>query len=146
MNGLNTETVLVPFDFSAMSFDAIRTAMQVVGRDGVVHVVHVMIDWFPHPTMIYGEYNESEFKSLTRDSMESKLREAGIDTDELELHVGIGDPGTEVAEFAVQNKATLIVIPSHGRRGMGRVLLGSVTERVVRLAHCDVLVLKGSSV
>ena len=54
----------------------------------------------------------------------------------------VGDPGHEIAEFAEEIDAELIVIPSHGRTGLTRLLLGSVAERVVRLAHCPVLVFR----
>jgi nucleotide-binding universal stress UspA family protein len=58
------------------------------------------------------------------------------------LEVILGDAAHGIAEFAEQNKAQLIVIPSHGRRGLTRLLMGSTAERVVRLAHCPVLVLR----
>jgi len=54
----------------------------------------------------------------------------------------IGDTGTLCVERAQFFKADLIVIPPHGRSGVSRLLLGSVTERIVRLAACPVLALK----
>ncbi len=54
----------------------------------------------------------------------------------------VGDPGTVCAERADTLNAELIVLPSHGRSGLSRLLLGSVTERIVRLASRPVLVLK----
>ena len=54
----------------------------------------------------------------------------------------VGDPGTVCADRAESLKADLIVLPSHGRSGISRLLLGSVTERIVRLATRPVLVLK----
>ena len=53
-----------------------------------------------------------------------------------------GDPGHEIVKYAEEIDADLIVIPSHGRTGLTRLLIGSVAERVVRLAHCPVLVLR----
>ena len=53
--------------------------------------------------------------------------------------------GHEIAELADQENAKLIVIPSHGRTGISRLLLGSVAERVLRLSKCPVLVLRGDS-
>ena len=47
-----------------------------------------------------------------------------------------------ITELAAELKADLIVLPSHGRTGLKRLLIGSVAERVVRLAHCPVLVLR----
>jgi nucleotide-binding universal stress UspA family protein len=53
-----------------------------------------------------------------------------------------GDPGHEIADYSQREQADLIVLPSHGRTGISRMLIGSVAERVVRLAHCPVLVLR----
>ena len=58
------------------------------------------------------------------------------------LHVLFGDPGHEIVDLASEIGAELIIMPSHGRRGVKRVLLGSVAERVARLAECPVLVLR----
>ena len=52
----------------------------------------------------------------------------------------IGDPGTKIVEYAREIKADLIVMPSHGRTGIKHLLLGSVAERVIRLAECPVMV------
>ena len=60
------------------------------------------------------------------------------------LAVAIGTPGLEIADYARRYKADLIVIPSHGYHGVKRLFLGSVAERVIRHAHCDVLVLRRS--
>ena len=61
---------------------------------------------------------------------------------QVDFHVRFGDPGREIAAFAESQHADLIVMPSHGRTGLSRILIGSVAERVVRLAHCPVLILK----
>jgi len=58
------------------------------------------------------------------------------------IKVLFGDPGHQITDYADQVAAKLIIMPSHGRSGILRVLLGSVTDRVVRLAHCPVLVLR----
>jgi nucleotide-binding universal stress UspA family protein len=53
-----------------------------------------------------------------------------------------GDPATEIARIARENKADLIVIGTHGRTGLGRLLMGSVAEVVMRKATCPVLTVK----
>jgi nucleotide-binding universal stress UspA family protein len=58
------------------------------------------------------------------------------------IEILFGDPGSEIADYAQRHSADLIVLPSHGRTGLKRLLLGSVAERIVRLAHCPVLVLR----
>jgi len=54
-----------------------------------------------------------------------------------------GRPADKLAALAQEVGAEQIVVGSHGRRGFERFLLGSVAERVLRLAHCSVLVVKG---
>ncbi len=56
--------------------------------------------------------------------------------------IRFGDPGHEIARYAEQISAGLIVVSSHGTSGLERLLIGSVADRVVRLARCAVLVLK----
>lgn len=58
------------------------------------------------------------------------------------IHVRSEVPAAEVAQLASDLEADLVVIGTHGRRGFRRLLLGSVAEGVVRLAHCPVLVVR----
>ncbi len=61
---------------------------------------------------------------------------------DVQINIEIGDPGYRIAEFAKGIRANLIVIPSHGRTGLAHMLLGSVAERVLRMSHYPVLVLR----
>jgi nucleotide-binding universal stress UspA family protein len=54
-----------------------------------------------------------------------------------------GDPGEAIVEAAASEQVDLIVVGSHGRSGVGRMLLGSVSDFVVRRAPCPVLVVRG---
>jgi nucleotide-binding universal stress UspA family protein len=56
-----------------------------------------------------------------------------------------GDPAREILRYAARQAIDLIVIGTHGRTGVTRVLLGSVAERVVRGAHCPVLVVPAAA-
>ena len=58
------------------------------------------------------------------------------------MAVRFGDPASEIVDFASGIAADIIVLPSHGRTGLTHLLIGSVAERVIRLAKCPVLVLK----
>jgi universal stress protein A len=53
-----------------------------------------------------------------------------------------GMPGTEIVRFALSAGCDLVVMGTHGRRGLRHLVLGSVAERVVREAHCGVLVVR----
>ena len=138
-----SQRILVPFDFSERSLEALRLACDIAGDQQKVDVQHVIIDWYPtHPSVVLTDFDEEAFTSKTSMQLEKTIREAGLPIERMELHVTIGDPGSKIAELAGELKASLVVIPSHGRRGITRLFLGSVAERVVRLSPSPVLVLK----
>jgi nucleotide-binding universal stress UspA family protein len=56
--------------------------------------------------------------------------------------VRFGDAGDAIAQLASDIEADLVVVGTHGHRGLERLLLGSVAENVVRLAPCPVLVVR----
>ena len=62
--------------------------------------------------------------------------------EKVKFEVAFGSPADEITRFAQDHSVELIVLPSHGRTGLMRMMIGSVAERVVRLAHCPVLVLR----
>jgi len=64
---------------------------------------------------------------------------AGIEVEEMVVH---GEAAAEIVRVAKDRNVDLIVIASHGRTGLGRILFGSTAEAVVRHAHCPVLVVK----
>ncbi len=70
---------------------------------------------------------------------EKALREAGFETASL---VAEGDPREAIVEHAKREKASLIVVGSHGRRGWRRLVLGSVSEGVARYANCSVQIVR----
>jgi nucleotide-binding universal stress UspA family protein len=133
--------VVVPIDFSDESIKAVDTALQLVDSPSRVHVIHVLpILAATEPGVIWDTVDDIGRKDHAEEALQQRLadeRYAGID-----IVVTIGDPGEEIAGFAESTQAELIVMPSHGRTGISRLLIGSVAERVVRLAHCPVLVLK----
>jgi nucleotide-binding universal stress UspA family protein len=61
---------------------------------------------------------------------------------EAAVDVRIGQPGMEIIAAAKQHGADLIVMGSHGKSGIERLLVGSVSERVIGHSHCPVLVVK----
>ena len=135
------QTVVVPVDFSDESIAAVDTALELVADPSHVHVIHVL----PIITDYEAGLIWSTISDETRvEHAQLALRErlAGAKYENIRIAVTFGDAGSEIAAFAEDKKADLIVIPSHGRTGLKRWLIGSVAERVVRLAHCEVLVLK----
>ena len=72
------------------------------------------------------------------------LHAQGIQTD-YEPQVSDGDPATEILHMAHEMNCDLIVMGTHGRKGLSRLLMGSVAEEVLRKAQCPVLVVKDRS-
>jgi nucleotide-binding universal stress UspA family protein len=88
-------------------------------------------------------WDEIDDQSRIRHAKEAIAKELSDEKYQgVNLVVKIGDPGHVVADFARDLFSELIVMPSHGRTGLAHILIGSVTERVVRMAHCPVLVLR----
>jgi nucleotide-binding universal stress UspA family protein len=144
MNWLPKDKVLVPVDFSEPSLDAVQTALQMVEDPIRLHVIHVLPRMHPmDPGYMWNELDDEERIEKATAALREKLVEHGAEG--TQPHVCIGDAGKEVVDYAAKEGAELIVIPSHGYRGIRHAMLGSVAERVVRLAHCPVLVLRRSN-
>jgi nucleotide-binding universal stress UspA family protein len=85
---------------------------------------------------------ESRASMATRaQAIVQRARAAGADAAFL---VWEGDPGDAIVAAADSEKADLIVIGSHGRSGVSRFFIGSVSDYVVRHAHCPVMVVRGN--
>jgi nucleotide-binding universal stress UspA family protein len=141
MAWLPKQTVVVPVDFSDESFAALDTALELVTDASHLHVIHVLPALEPaEPGVIWNSIDDNSRRRHAEQALRERLSDAKFQR--LNLHIAFGDPGHEVAGFAEKLKAELIVLPSHGRRGISRWLIGSTAERVVRMAHCPVLVLR----
>ncbi len=143
MAWLPKKRVVVPIDFSGVSVDAISTALELVDEPSAVHVIHVVmpigniaigVDW--------GTIDDASREQSVRDHFDEFLHEHGYSN--VTTVIRNGDPGTKISDYANECDADLIVIPSHGYHGVKRMLLGSVTERVLRVAGVEILVLRRS--
>lgn len=145
MNQYLNKNIIVPFDYSEMSIDAIKSTLEMVDSKDKIIVVHVTP--YPaanDPALLWGSYTEDTIAANLDRSFAEMCKEKELPED-LKFVTVFGDPGSNIAEVASKNNASLIVISSHGRSGVARMLLGSVAERVLRLAPCPVLVLRGEA-
>ena len=141
MSWLKKKLVLVPLDFSELSYSAIAPAREFVGAETALMLIHVLTPLHPaDPAAMWNTLDDEQRKQKVKEFLAQKLGEMGYK--QVKIEVAIGDPSTEIIDYAQEISADLIVLPSHGRKGISRFLLGSVTERVVRLSPCPVLVLK----
>lgn len=133
-------SVLVPFDFTEPSAEALKVANTMVASASDLHVLYVLAPpSTTSPGAIWGDFDEA---SLSARAKEALSEEVAKYVEGATLVVKVGDPADAVVGYATDKGSELIVLPSHGRRGFERWLLGSVSERVVRLAPCPVLVLR----
>jgi nucleotide-binding universal stress UspA family protein len=139
--------ILVPLDFSEFSSQALTAARSIASDIGAtIRALHV-IEEVIHPsfyvtgqTALSSWYPEIEATSVKE--MQKLAGKAGGPEVPLEFHVKEGRAAVDIVSFAKRNNIQLIVMASHGLTGIEHFLLGSVTEKVVRLAPCPVLVIK----
>jgi len=141
MTWLPRRTVVVPIDFSDESFSALVTAREMFDKPGDLHVVHVLPNMEPmDPGVIWQTIDDDSRSQHAEAALRQELDDRKCDG--AKIVIRFGDPGQEITQFAEEVDAGLVVCTSHGQTALQHLLIGSVAERVVRLAHCPVLVLK----
>lgn len=141
MKLFDTNKVLVPIDFSEESFLAQQLTLEYLEDASHLYILHVLpplnsgdpgVSW----EKVTDTTRKNHVKRVFRDRFNQPEHQS------IAFEVTVGDPSAEILDFAEKNDIDLIVIPSHGRTGIDRFFLGSVAEKVVRFAHCPVLVLR----
>jgi universal stress protein A len=135
------KNILVPTDFSEGADAAANYAFELAAKLGAkVHLLHAyMIPVFPEDGGVMRQLM-AETHSLSEKSLKEiadKHKNAGTSGTVL---TKVGDPRDQILQSALELKADLIVMGTHGRRGIKRMFMGSVAESVVRTAPCAVLV------
>ena len=135
--------ILVPTDFSHTGDAALEYATSLAKEgNGRLLIVHV-----EESPLAYGGEMYYGIPEPATDELKSMLR----DVKPLDLNVPVeyrllsGDSADEIVRLADEEKVDLIVLGSHGRTGLTRLLMGSVAEAVVRRARCPVIVCKPSA-
>lgn len=136
------KTILVSTDFSELSKYAVTYAADLAATLGatlvLVHVYQMPPMLMPGPYGISAELAER----IPREATEL-LEAAAKDAAHAKVHVRTvlreGDPRDQIVAVAEAEKADLLVMGTHGRRGLSRALIGSVAEAALRTAPCPVL-------
>ena len=133
-------TVILPFDFSAPATKALALARGLVVDPEQLYLVHVIPPLeAASPGFLNAVVDLESLQTRVEEQLDEAITAAKIG--EVSRRVRVGDPATEIVEVAGEVDADLIVIPSHGKTGLARWMIGSVAERVVRHTRCPVLVL-----
>ena len=143
--------VLAVTDFSDASDEALRQANGYARiTDAKLTVLHVVPDWMrANPLIPDGSPretdNEVQMEQRALDDLAARVKEhTGRFGADVEIAVRSGAADAAVVRYAEQNGVDLVVVGATGRTGLARLLLGSTAERVVRHAHCSVLVARTS--
>jgi nucleotide-binding universal stress UspA family protein len=140
--------ILIAYDFSDSSALALRHALNLALAEGREREFHFLLVLDPHkgiglrPPKAKVDYTYAEeVQTLAAQEITNAFNDVGVDQDiNTIVHVRIGDPAQEILAVADEIGAHLIVMGSHGRKGLKKLVLGSVSERVVREAQCPVTV------
>ncbi len=143
---LEVKRVCCGIDFGEPSRGAIAYAADLARRYGAeLTLVHVHAPTPPAATELFVAAPEAADTAAAEAArmieVDRKMAEALLGR-AVSAGVLLGDPAAELARYALEDGADLLVVGTHGRRGVSRLVLGSVAERVAREAPCPVLIAK----
>jgi nucleotide-binding universal stress UspA family protein len=137
------QTIIVATDLSDIKNDVLNAgylfAKKLEAKVYLTVIVNQRLDYFPPDTgMIFTDQWEARKYLAEKQLEEIKSSYTGVPT---EIVVTIGDPEKEIIQQAIDYKADLIIIGTHGRTGFKHMVMGSTAEYVVRHSHIPVLVI-----
>lgn len=141
MNWFENKKLLVPWDYSELSNEALKAAREMADSANHVTVVHVAPALSAaEPGVVWGAVDNA---TRTASLKEHFVEQAGELANGIAFEVAFGDPGFKIIETSERLGSDCIVISTNGRGGIEHLLVGSVAERVARLATCPVVLLPG---
>ncbi len=159
---LNFKRILCPMDLSTFSLDALKLAAQIAETSSAtLYILHVIDNPFDDLYMSSITQTNPALLEMykTEPLRRSKIMEATMSHSQVLLKqfchdwvesvgnvrylIESGNPFDKILDVAETRKVDLIVLATHGRTGLKRMLIGNVAEKVVRHAVCPVLTVKG---
>ena len=151
--------ILLAIDGSAEATLAAQTAVDLADKtNSELHVVHVgvgVLDYgylsydpsYAVPYYVYMQQIQESLEQQARKALDAEVeRVKAAGGRVVEAHLSMGSPDAEIVKLADDIGAGLIVMGSRGLGGIRRALIGSVSDSVVRRAHCPVLVVREEKV
>ena len=145
---VQVKNILCPVDFSDSSDHAMRYAVALAQTFGValtlLHVVAPVVAALPGETALPDtlQTDIDELAAACEARMQQTVGALAAEGHAVQPRVLNGVPFVEIIRYARDAETDLIVMGTHGRTGLGHLLIGSVAERVVRKAPCPVLTVK----
>jgi nucleotide-binding universal stress UspA family protein len=137
--------VLAPIDFGQPAQAALDLALSMASSSAakltLFHAYAILVPIYSEAAWVPTAALEREGRQALDEAL-SKTKKLYANTDAI---LGCGDPAQEIVMAAMKLGVDLIVMGTHGRQGLSRVLLGSVAEKVVRLSPVPVLTVPGAA-
>ena len=145
---IDLHRILVPTDFSKHSHNALTYAAAFAEKFGaelyLLHVVQDLALFIPEAVSVAPPVTPpiEQMTAAVKEALQRAVREEKLDRFTVHCEVREGTPFYEIIQFAKESDIDLIIMGTHGHSGLVHVLLGSVTEKVVRKAPCPVLTVR----
>jgi nucleotide-binding universal stress UspA family protein len=142
--GIRVERILVPVDFSDCSLDALEYAAIVAGRARAsIQLLHVLepVSYGLDFALVHAEERKRQHERLTKrlQDLSEALSASGIN---VTARLRGGVPVDSILDELSKSGADMIVMGTHGRRGLSHMMAGSVAESILRLTQCPVLTVR----
>ncbi|WP_181684661.1 universal stress protein [Halorhabdus salina] len=136
--------VLVPYDSSEPARDALEEAVGEYGDDRIVllRVIEVADDTFQAGFGLIRDSLDDDPEQLAEDVADEVLEILEATDGDYDVETTVGKPEREIVRYAEDHDVDRIVMGSHGRDGVSRILLGSVAEKIVRRSPVSVTVVR----
>ena len=147
-SAMNIKSILFPTDFSHYNDAALEYASVLAAEaKATLHIIYVhdvrdLSAATGEASSIFAATWQQEKRAAEKRLNKVVPTVAGV---AYEHYCVVGDPVTDILAMAEGKKADLIVMASHGRTGLSRLLIGSIAEAVMRRAPCPVLIVKQPS-
>ncbi len=148
----NFKRILVTTDFSESGDHAIAHAFRMAADHNAEVLLCHVIEMLIAPNPLYAQYYPTDLLTAeVHERAENDARQALLDRVPKDADLAAvphqtllahGGPSEEIVRLATEKQVDLIVISTHGHTGLKHLFMGSVAERVIRHAHCPVLVVR----
>jgi len=144
------QRILVPIDGSPTSERALKEALKIADKNSMLRLIYAVEQTYPLDAEGFAFIDYAALKEAVRSTGERALAQAEnlVESSGMNVETALlenpGNAATLIDDEAMNWKADLIVIGTHGRSGLSRLLLGSVAEQVARGVTIPVLLVRGN--
>jgi len=141
------KSILCPYDFSEFSDEALAYAVKLADADTQITLFNIIeLPYLVDPNGFnYYDHKAEEIKEHSEAAMSKKMEEVYQKYPNHQFDIALAvdkDPAVLIIEKQQKDQYELVVMGSHGRKGLERLLMGSVAESVLRGADCPVIIIK----